>query len=133
MWQAADTGIRLLLPFCLSNGLESLDGQLELILGDPDPLPLLIEKDVSDGDVIRAWTCALVGFADVTCIDIESATSRQPSSKPRSASPRLQHRTSVRLCPGANPGRAILNRLAAGSNTQAPSWPAIGDALTKVR
>jgi len=65
----ARTGTRLLMPFRLSKGTETLKG--ELVLGDRDPLPLLIGEDVADEDTITAWTCALIGFADATCIELE--------------------------------------------------------------
>ena len=38
----AGTATRLLIPFCLNKGTETLKG--ELVLGDHDPLPLLISK-----------------------------------------------------------------------------------------
>ncbi|HET6192228.1 MAG TPA: hypothetical protein VFE59_35120 [Trebonia sp.] len=60
-----------LLPFRLTSGLKSLEGYLELIVGHSDPLPLFIDRDVSDEDVIKAWAAALVGFADATCIEID--------------------------------------------------------------
>jgi hypothetical protein len=64
--------------------------QGELILTDRDPLPLLIGEGVTDDDAISAWTCALLGFADATCIELEqpkSATLRaRPIPQPRLAS-----------------------------------------------
>jgi hypothetical protein len=93
------TGIRLLLPFRLGNAPEAIEGNLEFILGDPDPLPLLIGKAVSLDDATRAWTCALVGFADATCIDIESAPPRQPRTRQRSASPAHQNRNPISAAP----------------------------------
>lgn len=60
---------RLLMPFRLSTGTEALTG--ELLLENRDPIPLLIREDISDDDAITAWTCALLGFADATCIEIE--------------------------------------------------------------
>lgn len=47
------------------------DAGRELVLGDRDPLPLLISQGVADDDAITAWTCALLGFADATCIELE--------------------------------------------------------------
>jgi hypothetical protein len=31
----------------------------------------LIREDITDHDAITAWTCALLGFADATCIQME--------------------------------------------------------------
>lgn len=76
------------MPFRLNNGIETLAG--ELVIGDRDPLPVVIGEGVADGDAITAWTCALLGFADATCVDFEQAaiaTRRDP------AIPR-QHRAS---------------------------------------
>lgn len=86
------TQTRLLLPFRLIRGRDTLKG--ELILGGGDPLPLLIGEDVTDKNVIMAWTCALLGFADATCIDFEPAKSTvqrspaRPQRPPSSASRR---------------------------------------------
>lgn len=79
----AGTATRLLIPFCLNKGTETLKG--ELVLGDHDPLPLLISKDVADEDATTAWTCALLGFADATCSDVEPVepTKRRQSARPQ--------------------------------------------------
>ena len=61
----------LLVPFRLASGTETVEGELALI--DHDPLPLLIGAGVADEDAIIAWICALLGFADVTCIETEPA------------------------------------------------------------
>jgi hypothetical protein len=45
----------------------------ELIIGSRDPLPVLIGGDVAHENVIAAWTCALLGLADATCMDLSSA------------------------------------------------------------
>ena len=62
------TGLRLLAPFRLSKNVETLTG--ELVVGDRDPLPLLIGEGIADEDAITAWTCALLGFADATCVEL---------------------------------------------------------------
>jgi hypothetical protein len=88
----AGTATRLLMPFQLSKDTETLNG--ELVLGDRDPLSLLIGEDVADEDAITAWTCGLLGFADATCIELEpvaSATRRDPATprwRPPSSVPR---------------------------------------------
>lgn len=73
---------RLLVPFRLEDGVEELEG--ELVLAGRDPLPLRIRPEVGDERALVAWVCALLGFADATCIEIEPA----PPSNPRSRSPR---------------------------------------------
>jgi hypothetical protein len=78
----ARTGTRLLMPFGLGKGTETLKGQL--VLEDRDPLPLLIDAGVADDDAVKAWTCALLGFADATCIEFESV---EPLARPKSAGP----------------------------------------------
>jgi hypothetical protein len=92
---------RLLMPFRLNRGMEALKGQL--VLGDRDPLPLLIGEDVAHEDAITAWTCALLGFADATCIEFEPvhpAARREPARSrrhvPSSAS---HHRSSTPTLP----------------------------------
>jgi hypothetical protein len=74
---------RLFVPFRLSKGTETLKG--ELILADRDPLPVRIGKGVADKDAIPAWTCALLGFADATCIafDLTGPTARRELARPR--------------------------------------------------
>jgi hypothetical protein len=59
---------RLLMPFRLRMGMDVLHG--ELVLGDRDPLALLIGTEIPDEAAITAWTCALLGFADATCIEL---------------------------------------------------------------
>jgi hypothetical protein len=78
------TDRRLLVPFRLNDGAETLNG--ELVLVDRDPLPLLIGEAVADEDAISAWSCALLGFADATCIELESVEPkpRRPPGRPRS-------------------------------------------------
>jgi hypothetical protein len=83
------TGSRLHMPFRLNSDTETLTG--ELVIGDRDPLPLLIGDGVADEDAIAAWTCALLGFADATCAELEQATPatrRDPAiPRPRRPSP----------------------------------------------
>jgi hypothetical protein len=74
---------RLRMPFRLVKGTETLQG--ELLLGNRDPLPLLISEDVAHKDAITAWTHALLGFADATCIKFEPT---QPTALRVSARPR---------------------------------------------
>ena len=92
---------RLLMPFRLNKRTDTLEG--ELVLGDRDPLPLLIGEAVADEDAIMAWTYALLGFAAATCIEFEpiEPTARRESARPRrrpSASV-SQHRPSMRALP----------------------------------
>jgi hypothetical protein len=79
------TATHLLLPFRLSMGAQKLNGQL--VLADRDPLPLLIDADIADTDAIMVWTCALVGFADATCIEFNSAAPAARSEPTRSRWP----------------------------------------------
>ena len=92
---------RMLVPFRLSTGTGTLAG--ELVLGDSDPLPVLMSEAVTDHDAISAWTCALLGFADATCIEIESAEPprRREAATPRQRqpSPASQHRHTARVLP----------------------------------
>jgi hypothetical protein len=92
------TETRLLMPFRLSKGTKMLRG--ELVLSDRDPLPLLIGQDVADEDAITAWTCALLGFADATCIEFEPTARREPTRlRWHVASSMPQHRESTRTLP----------------------------------
>jgi hypothetical protein len=92
---------RLLMPFRLTRGTETLNG--ELILGDYDPLPLLIGEGFADEDAIMAWTCALLGFADATCIEfepVEPTARREPARLGwRQTSPPFQQRSPARTMP----------------------------------
>lgn len=101
----AGTGSRLLVPFRLNKGVETLKG--ELVLGDLDPLELLIGEDVADGDAIKAWTCVLLGFADATCIDlepVEAAVRREPRRPRWRPSSSVSHRPpSARTVPRRRP------------------------------
>jgi hypothetical protein len=88
----AEAQTRLLLPFRLNKGMKTLTG--ELVLGDRDPLPLLIGEDVADEDALTAWAYALVGFADTTCVEFEPTeprTGRGPT-RPRQPPSLTSHR-----------------------------------------
>jgi hypothetical protein len=104
------TGSRLLMPFRLSKGTETLAG--ELIISDRDPLPLLIGECVADEDAITAWTCALAGFADATCVELEQAapaTRRDPAIPQPSPPPSVPGRsTSARTLPRRRPWPSYL-------------------------
>jgi hypothetical protein len=103
--------MRLLVPFRLDNGTATLSG--ELLLADRDPLPLLIGQAVADADAVAAWSCALLGFADATCIEPE----------PTSPIPRFRRW----LAPGSPSGRARSARHAGRSPRSVPRrrpWPA---------
>jgi hypothetical protein len=78
------SGSRLLLPFHLKTASGTVIG--ELVLGNHDPLPLLIGSHVTDAEAIAAWTCALLGFADATCFEIEVA---DPTPRSHVPTPRL--------------------------------------------
>jgi hypothetical protein len=97
----AGTAPGLLMPFRLNQGMHTLSG--ELVLNDCDPLPLLIGEDVTDQDAITAWTCALLGFADATCIEIEptgTSARREPArSQGRPPSPVSHHHHSTQTMP----------------------------------
>lgn len=101
----AGTKARLLVPFRLNTGTKTLEG--ELILGDRDPLPLLIGGNVADEDAITAWTCALLGFADATCIEFEAHETPTrykpagPRRRPPSSEP--QRGPSIRTLPRRRP------------------------------
>jgi hypothetical protein len=95
------TTTRLLMPFRFNNEGTSLTG--ELVLGDCDPLPLQIGEDVADQDAITAWTCALLGFADATCVQFElvEPTGRREPTSPQGRTPSSVscHRPSTRTLP----------------------------------
>jgi hypothetical protein len=98
------TQTRLLMPFRLSRGMETLRG--ELVLDGDDPLPLLIGEDAADEDAIMAWACALLGFADATCIELEPAeptAQRGPTKPQRPPSPASRRGTSTRILPRRRP------------------------------
>jgi hypothetical protein len=96
----AGTETRLRMPFRLSKGTETLQG--ELLLRDRDPLPLVIGGNVADEDVKTAWTCALLGFAAVTCVELEptEATARREPPTPRFPTASISHhRSSIQAVP----------------------------------
>jgi hypothetical protein len=97
------TGNRLLLPFRLNNETGSVTG--ELVFGNSDPLALLIGEDVPYEDAVMAWMCALLGFADATCIDFETeaAVRRWAGSQGRPASRTPQSPSTPRVAPRRQP------------------------------
>lgn len=82
-------------PFRLRVGGRSVEGKFLLRRHGPDPLPLVIAADVPDDDAIDAWVCALVGFADATCLEFPDPALRFSVLRPRSSS--SEHRS--RLVP----------------------------------
>jgi hypothetical protein len=62
------------LPFQFAFGSGTIRAQLALV--DGDPLPLEIGEDVALEDAVLAWTNALIGFADVSCIHLDSPATR---------------------------------------------------------
>jgi hypothetical protein len=93
----AGTANCLRMPFRLSKGMETLKGHL--LLGDRDPLPLVIWEDVAYDDAITAWTWALLGFADATCFELEPAARREPARQMRLASSVHRRPHSTRTLP----------------------------------
>lgn len=81
---------RLVVPFRLSKGTETVKG--ELLLEDRDPLPVRVGEGVADEDAIPPWTCALLGFADATCIAFDLA---EPAARRELARPRWPPRSSA--------------------------------------
>jgi len=104
------TGSRLLMPFRLRKGMENLTG--ELVISDRDPLPLLIGEGVTDEDAITAWTFALAGFADATCVELDRAapaTRRDPPITPPSPPASIHGpSTSARALPRRRPWPSYL-------------------------
>jgi hypothetical protein len=98
------------MPFLLHKGTETLKG--ELLLGDRDPLPLLIGDGTADEDVTKAWTCALLGFADATCMELEAtgpAARREPARpRRRPSASESDRRSSTRSLPRSRPWPAHL-------------------------
>jgi len=60
------------LPFRIVLETGNITGRL--VIADSDPLPLEIGEDVSSEDVVLGWTNALIGFADVTCFQLDQPT-----------------------------------------------------------
>jgi hypothetical protein len=91
---------RLLMPFRLRIETDVLHG--ELVLGDHDPLALLISPDIPDEDAITAWTCALLGFADATCIElvpVEGRVRREPEGQRRPSRGTSHDRPATQIAP----------------------------------
>lgn len=95
-------GPRLLMPFRHSRNAGTVTG--ELIVGDRDPLPLLVTQGVADEDAITAWTCALLGVADATCIDFEELGPRTPRVSA------IPHPRAPSSAPRPSAGRALPRR-----------------------
>lgn len=137
---------RLLVPFRLRKGTETLNG--ELVLGDRDPLPVWIGHGVAEKDAIAAWACALLGFAAATCIKLDPAgqASRGKSVSPRwrSRSPASQPRSSALALPRRRRwprdlepvGRTIhyIDSLVVGHRRRLPDgWNATDEARDRAR
>jgi hypothetical protein len=91
---------RLLMPFRLRTEADVLHG--ELVLGHHDPLALLIGPDIPDEDAITAWTCALLGFADATCITlvpVEGRVGREPEGQRRPSRGTSHDRPATQIAP----------------------------------
>ncbi len=137
---------RLLFPFRFRRDAKTLPGALILI--NRDPLPLMIGADVGDEDAITAWTCALLGFADATCIDLERRgqaarretvkTRSHPSSKVRRTAPQRRsvqsrHRWPTYLEPVGDTARHI-DSLVRGHRRHLPDgWTASVEACDRAR
>ena len=96
----AGTEPRLRMPFRLNTGTEGLNG--ELVLGDSDPLPILTGQGVADNDAFAAWTCALLGFADATCIElvpVEGRARREPEGQRRPSRGTSHDRPATQIAP----------------------------------
>jgi hypothetical protein len=78
------------LPFALSTGSGRVTA--ELAMQDSDPLPLRIGAEVQEQDMILAWACALIGWAEATCIQFESTSVRASTeiSQHREPRPRVR-------------------------------------------
>ena len=100
------TGTRLLMPFRLNTGTETQTGELVII--DRDPLPLLIAEGVADEEAITAWTCALLGIADATCVEFEHAA---PATRRASAVPQPRRMSSSQLIRAASTARTAVAKL----------------------
>lgn len=79
---------KLLAPFRLTRATDTVVG--ELVITDHDPLPIMVGANIADKDAIVAWTCALLGFADATCIESEWTQSTDYTSRKAQAMPRWQ-------------------------------------------
>jgi hypothetical protein len=99
-----ETGSTFCLPFRLVTGPTTI--RAALVLGDSDPLSLQIGEHVAFQDAVMAWTSALLGFADVTCIQFDSSSARMQSGHrrpPSSASSVPAPRRSRQSAPRRHP------------------------------
>lgn len=100
---------RLRVPFRLEDDAGELSAAL--LLADRDPLPLLVADTVGEDDAVVAWVCALLGFADATCIELESVA----------PPPRRERRSPRRLGgPSGRGGTATATRAV----PRRRAWPA---------
>ncbi|MGH3224752.1 MAG: hypothetical protein ACRDPY_39755 [Streptosporangiaceae bacterium] len=93
----AGTETRLRMPFRLSIRRKTLEG--ELLLVNRDPLPLLIGQEIAHEDAITAWTYALLGVADATCVEPESIVRRGPTRQGSSTVPASGRHPATRTLP----------------------------------
>ena len=75
----AQTGPSFLFPFLLVTGGKTI--RAELILEDSDPLAVQVAEEITLDDAVTAWTCGLLGFADVTCIQFDSIAAPMPQPR----------------------------------------------------
>lgn len=138
---------RLLVPFRLSNGTKDITG--ELILNGRDLLPVRINGDATRQDGIAAWICALLGFADATCINFfpaEQATRHalsRPRRRPRTSASRprpparilpIGHRWPSYLEPADRHTARYVDSLVRGHRRRLPQGQtARDDALDRAR
>lgn len=105
LWEAGEltllpirrAGPNLYAPFHFDGDTHPLDG--ELVLGDRDPLPLLVSKAVPDEDVARAWAYALLGLADATCFQLGLAEPAQGLRRQGASSTKTSRKRSLRTLP----------------------------------
>lgn len=138
---------RLRVPFRLSDGPRNITG--ELILGSRDPLPLLISEGIPREDAIAAWACALLGFADATCIELFPAgpapryVPPRPRRRPPNTAPRphvppqtlpSRRRWPSYLQPAGNHTARYIDSLVRGHRRHLPQGHnARDDALDRAR
>lgn len=76
-----EDGRGFFLPFRFAFGTGTISAQLVLVASDP--LPLEIGEDVAPEVAALGWTNALIGYADVTCIQLHQPdTSTLPAHPP---------------------------------------------------
>lgn len=90
---------RLEIPFRFRKGQSIIAGHL--LLSDHDPLPLLISENVPEDDAISVWACALLGFAEATCVEVAYL-----QSGPRD-SPTAQAKAPSHASPHGEPQHAL--------------------------